>query len=912
MTSAEIVGIDLGTTHTVVAHAAAAAPTPRVFPIRQLVSASELQELPLLSSALYAPLPGELPAEQDAEYIVGDYARRRGQEVPGRLIASAKSWLTYAAVDRSAAILPWGIEPNDALLRLSPVEASRRVLEHVRREYDLKFPGQRLEEQSIVLTVPASFDVVARSLTVTAAERAGLRVRLLEEPQAAFYDFMAAVGEEGVERLLLADRERATVLVCDVGGGTTDLTLIEVKRGAERRLEVERVAVGRHLLLGGDNIDLALAHRLEAAFVNPSEHLPPARFSQLVLACRRAKEQLLCENPPDSVEVTLARAGAALVGSTQSTSLSRELVEELVFSGFLPKVRRDETPVRGRAGLIAFGLPYEHDAAITRHLAQFFARHTQQQAPDALLLNGGMFRAPRVAKHLAEVVAAWSDRELLLLPHPDPDLSVARGAVAFGLALAGHGLRIGGGSPQGFYVGVEAQGQRRGLAVVPRGSREGERHRSTLRGLTLRVGQPVRFELYEPETRAADAPGALVALDDDEFEALPPLIASFERAETSQETELDVALEGELSAIGTLDLSCVELEPAGAEARRFGLAFDLRAKAPKEPSERPSAERGAPLGGQRLEQARALILRVFGKGRSDVKPRETKDFVRELERCLGERRSWTTEVNRSIVDAILPHHAARRRSEDHERVFWMLSGYCLRPGFGHPNDKARVGVLAPLFESGLSFPEQARSWQQFFIAFRRIAAGLSEHTQISARSLVDPHLAPASLKLKKSKQFRPLASEEMLEFAAFLERVPVELRMDLGAWVLDRTWSSRDPRLWGALGRIGARVPAFASVHHVVPPSAAERWLDHLLRERWQDVPTAPRAALELSRVTLDRARDVSESVRLEVAKRLQAVHSNPIWIQAVREFVAVDEQERADWFGEELPVGLHLREAEE
>jgi hypothetical protein len=313
-----------------------------------------------------------------------------------------------------------------------------------------------------------------------------------------------------------------------------------------------------------------------------------------------------------------------------------------------------------------------------------------------------------------------------------------------------------------------------------------------------------------------------------------------------------------------------------------------------------------------LEQAETAISRVFGKGRSDVKSREIKDLLRELERCLGERRGWSAETNRALFDLLAPLHAARRRSEDHERVFWMLSGYCLRPGFGHPSDPSRVALLVPLFEGGVVFAQQSRVWQQFWIALRRIAAGLDQETQSGLRVLLDPWLAPADLKLKKPKQFKPLAPEEMLELASWLERVPVESRVELGRWLLERTWTSRDPRLWAALGRIGARVPAYASVHHVLAPSVVERWLDHLLRERWQEMPSAPRTASQLARLTNDRARDVSEGVRREVALRLEAAEAPIEWIQVVREFVPVEETERAAWFGDELPAGLRLRDDEE
>jgi molecular chaperone DnaK (HSP70) len=894
------VGIDLGTTHTVLAYAEQGG-APQVLPLPQAVGAAELDALPLLPSYLYAPLPNEAVVDRwnDAPWTLGTHARRRGQEVPSRLVASAKSWLGHNAVDRQAAILPWGADASETP-KLSPLEASQRLLAHVQRVWDAAFPERPLAQQRVVLTVPASFDEAARELTVIAAERAGLQIRLLEEPQAAFYDYMERAGSGELERLLGPERQSALVLVCDVGGGTTDLTLIELRRGAGGDLELERVAVGRHLLLGGDNIDLALAHLCEARLVPPPERLEVGRFSQLVLACRAAKERLLGKDAPDSVRISVAGSGSSLVGSTLATELGRADVERVVFDGFLPAVARDAAPGRSRAGLVAFGLPYEQDPAITRHVASFFARHSDRSTPDALLLNGGLFRAARAAERLRDVVAAWGDGKVELLEHPDPDLAVARGAVVYGLSLGGRGRRIQGGTAHGFYVGVDAGSERRALCVVPRGAREGERQVAQIRGLSLRVGQPVRFELYTLDSSEVHAPGAIVPLDEERFVRLPPVTTVFDAPGASG--EINVALEGELTPIGTVELACVETEPP---ARRFRLVFDRRAV--PAPSERPPSlpPRSQAKLDPRVAAAREAITRVFGKGRSDVKPREIKDLWRELERLLGERRSWTADVNRALFDEVVAGQAGRRRSEDHERVFWMLAGYCLRPGFGHPADKARVQKLVALLEAGIGFPQSTRVWQQFWIAWRRIAAGLDETHQLGLRDLLDPFLAPAELKLKKPKQWKPQAEDEMLELASWLERVPVERRAELGAWLLERTWTQRDPRLWAALGRVGARVPLYASSHHVVAPRNAERWLDHLLRERWHEVPTAARAALLLARVTDDRARDVGEQLRREVRQRLIAAEAPAEWVRAVSEHVPTDAAERAADFADELPVGL-------
>ncbi len=913
------VGIDLGTTHTVVAFASASSGSGgaiEVLPLPQLVSAHETSALPLLPSFLYAPAASERCADpwQERPWIVGDYARRRGQEVSERLVASAKSWLSHAGVARRDAILPWGATGSD-LPKLSPVEASQRLLAHVKRGWDDAFTSSPLSAQQVVLTVPASFDEVARELTVEAAEAAGLTIRLLEEPQAAFYDLIAS-DRSAVEALLGPERARALVLVCDVGGGTTDLTLIEARRSSAGELELSRVAVGRHLLLGGDNIDLALAQICEKRML-AGERLDALRFSRLLLACRAAKEALLGDDPPASVPIRLAGLGSALVGSTLACELSRGEVEELLFSGFLPLARPDEARPKPRGGLLAFGLPYERDAAISRHVVEFLSRHATDGV-DALLLNGGLFHARDAALRLLEVVSGFGARPVSLLPFSAPDLAVARGAVAFGRALAGRGLRIGSGAPRGFYVSVDERAARRALCVVPKGALEGERYSVKTGGLWLRVGQPVRLELYTSDT-ATHLPGDLVSLDED-FAALPPVTTLFERSRETDGAELEVALEGELSAVGTMDLSCVELAPApAASARRFRLAFELRDTAAGRDSASPAPASPPPASREsvarpvepapRLAEALEAIRRVFGEGRLDVHPRESKDLPRELERLLGERRTWTLETNRALFDALAEGRAARRRSEDHERVFWMLAGYCLRPGFGAPLDEQRIAQLVPLFEAGIAGSAKQRSWQQFWIAWRRVVAGLRGETQERLLGLLEPFWAPEELKLKRSKSLKPAeASYDLLELCASFERVPAERRAQFGNWLIERTFRDHDPRLWSALGRIGARVPGYASVHHVVSPLFAESWLTHLLSERWEEVPTAALTAAQLARVTDDRARDISPSKRAEVLRRLEAIGASPELLTQVRELTEVVEAERAAWFGEELPAGLRLR----
>jgi hypothetical protein len=681
------------------------------------------------------------------------------------------------------------------------------------------------------------------------------------------------------------------VLVVDVGGGTTDLSLMRVARADQ----VTRIAVGPHVLLGGDNMDLALAHLVEPRLVDEGR-LDPARFAQLVAACRVAKEALLGDAPPEDAPLTVVQPGARLVGGTRTTRLPRAEAERLVLDGFLPVVPADAAPQRSRGALVAFGLPYERDVAITRHVASFLSRHLPAgESPDAVLLNGGVFRSPRIADRIVAALCAWRGGVAVeRLSDADPDVAVARGAVASALARRGRGVRIGGGSARGYFVRVASEGGvERAVCVVPRGAEEGIAHAARDRTFALAVGTPVRFDVlasHEVDARVGD-----VVEVDDRYARLPPVAATLEGARGA---EVRVVLEG------TLDLACVNVADA---SRRHRLAFQLRepgdAPAVPSPSRRPPSTSQPPRA---LDAARELVDRAFGKPRAAAGGREAKDLLRELERVLGERGQWTTETNRALYDAVVAEARGRRRSADHERVFWLLAGWCVRPGFGDPLDPARVALLVPLLADRLAFPGEPRGWQQFFIAWRRAAGGLDETVQTGLRDFVDPWLAPAEAGLKRPKK-PALSLDDGLDMASSLERVPPQRRSVLGGWVLERTWTDRDPRLWVAIGRLGGRIPAYASVHHVVAPHVAERWLDHLLREKWESVPTAAQAAVQLARCTGDRARDVSERVRQEVERRLVRAGADERSVRAVREVVAVEDRERAVFFGDSLPLGLRL-----
>jgi molecular chaperone DnaK (HSP70) len=927
-----VVGIDLGTTNTVVAYApfdsrrTKTAPDPIVFPIPQLTTLRESEPLLLLPSCLYAPIAGEI--EGDPAWATGEVARRRGAEVIGRCVSSAKSWLSHAAVDRTASILPWGVSDDDGVPKLSPVDASTLLLAHVVREWDRAHPAAPLAKQDVVLTLPASFDDVARELTVRAARGAGLEPTLLEEPTAAFYDAMRdvdAVREHVVPR---SPEEEKTVLVCDVGGGTTDLSLMAIAYAPKDKggFTVRRVAVGRHILLGGDNMDLALAHVAEGRITGGGDRLESSELAQLVLSCREAKERILGSKAKvTEARVTLLGRGSKLVGGARGTTLTREEVENVVLRGFFPAEVEVEA-TRPRAGIVAFGLPYERDPAVTRHVRQFLARHASELpsgAPDVVLLNGGVFNAAPIVRALMAALKSWAGKAPSVLPISDPDLAVACGAVRYGFARKGLGVRVESGAAHGYYVRVghamagpgdgAKHEENRAVCILPRGAKEGVRHEAEGRTFELVVGRSVRFDLYASDV-ARDAVGTIVTLDDDAFERLPPVVAHLPA--TSKEQSVRVRLGGELLTTGQLELACAEIAQGGQTGRRFRLEFALRegaratsmspaSLAPPSLTPPVSTQVRAQVAPSRLGDAEKIIDKVFGK-KAEATPRETKDVLRDLEKTLGDRLTWTMETCRLLADRLLSNTGSRRRSPHHERAFWLLLGFCMRPGFGDPGDPKRIERAWPLFEGRLGFPNEPQAWQQFFIAWRRMAGGLTEPMQESIRDAMDPIVAPKEAGLKPPKRV-PEDGGEALVMLAALERAPAPRRAILGEWIVEKTWTNDDARLWTAIGRVGARVPVYASVHHVVPVRNVEAWIERLLRLKWEDVATAQHAAVQLARVTGDRARDVNERLRKEIEKRLVAMHAKESWIRAVRELAEVGEEERVAIMGEGLPIGLKL-----
>jgi molecular chaperone DnaK (HSP70) len=937
-----IVGIDLGTTHTVVSYADTAAASegeaPPIQPLEleQLVAAGEVAPRSMLPSARYHPAEGELPDEaavlpwaRDADAaedwegpppVLGQFALDLGAKVPGRLVTSAKSWLSHGGVDRTAPILPWG-GPSD-VTKVSPVEASASYLRHIRHDWDRRFPNHPLSSQEVVLTVPASFDEAARTLTLDAAKRAGLpKVRLVEEPQAAFYYWLDRHPED-LEQQLGGVRLAAVV---DVGGGTTDLTLIKVEL-RETGPRLTRIAVGEHLMLGGDNMDLTLARRAEER-LSQSKQLGSARFAQLVQQCRDAKEKLLAPDAPEKIRVTVLGSGSKLVGGAVSAEITREEVRELVLGGFFPESEPPQRPTKRKGGIVEFGLPYVSDPAVTKHLAEFLARHDevarealadhapeagQLAVPDAVLFTGGVFRGETLADRVLDVLGQWrGDHKPELLENEAPELGVARGAVAYGLARRGLGIRIGGGSARSYFLVVEGgkddQGRdtKKGVCVLPRGSEEGEEIELKSRTFSLRIGRPVRFHLVSSTSDVHYIrPGDVVDLTDGErYHDLPPIAAVLEHQAGEDKKEVPVHLVTSLTEVGTLDLSCVDAETPD---HRWKLEFQLRGST--EGSGSIAAQRVTQLH-PRFGEATERIRRVYGKSAQDVKHREVKQLRRDLEQILGDRAGWDTPLLRELFSALWAGVKRRRRSKDHERVWFNLVGYTLRPGFGYPLDEWRVGQLVGIYDQGVQFVPEAQNWSEWWTLWRRVAGGL--HSKMQNRILDDLewYLEPPSRRPKKRPPGpKKLGYDDMVRLAGSLEHLDKDRKTRVGGWLVDKlVHHNENPHSWWAVGRLGARVPFYGSAHNVVPANVATEWLQRCLEADWKKAEHAAFAATLLGRTSGDRQRDLDPELRERVAQRLEEHGASPEWIQMVREVTHLEAADERRMFGESLPPGLRL-----
>jgi molecular chaperone DnaK (HSP70) len=939
-----LIGIDLGTTNSVVAYIdteepAEAGPTIRVFPVPQLVAHGEVRTLPALPSFLYFPTEEELSTgsvsatwDEDPPMVTGVLAREQGALVPTRQVSSAKSWLSNPGVDRRGRILPAQAEPPQPMI--SPVEASARYLMHLRDAWNGAIgtsENTRFQQQDIVLTVPASFDEEARELTVEAARRAGLdSVTLLEEPLAAFYAWIAA--NRGKRENLRGDE---LILICDIGGGTSDFSLLRTHAG-DGELQFERTAIGEHLLLGGDNLDLALSRHIEEKLKDVKLTLRQ-RYA-LRRACCAAKERLLSDATLERTPVTILGSGRAVVGQTLSVDLDREEVLRTLTTGFLPITAPDDMPARGRpTGFRELGLPYAVDPAITRHLAAFLRQASvtmggsmvgrSSQAlqpismadvrlsrPDAVLFNGG-FCAPAVIRdRILAAISGWfggaqNNWRPKLLDNDAMDTAVARGAAYYARVRRGAGLRIRAGSARTYYVGLAAEHGLQGLCVLPAGVDEGTTLPLLNREFSVLANRPISFTLYSSRLRH-DKHGDIVGLEEASVHRHAPLVTLLRYGKKMRDAHLTVRLRASFTETGTLELWC----EARDTPHRWRLQFELRGEqaqaqeAEETPRQVVAAHR--PAGSDfdpSMNSAVQLIRGVFSG--ADDGTSSPENLVAEMETALHLKRdSWAILAVRRFADVLVELADARTQSPRHEVRWLNLAGFCSRPGFGAPDDDKRASHLRGIALNGPVFADNLPSRVETLVLLRRISGGINASAQ---QAIYRKHAPLVSIGAhrggrKTSRVNRQLEYETWRLFAC-LEHLPARTRATLGSELLAKIRKEPEDAIWlWSLGRLGARIPLYGPLQSIVGAEIAGEWLKELL-----EFPSFTAAAVSavtlMARRTDDRTRDIDDHVRDLAISRLNALGIAADTLQPLSKYVPPETTDAVRSFGESLPPGLQL-----
>lgn len=875
------VGIDLGTTNSALAYIRAGEAGDEEFPpvqvlgIPQAIAENAQEERRTLPSFLYLSEPP----------VLGVFAREQGAITPTKLVHSAKSWLSNPAVDRTAKILPW--EASEGGRLWSPVEVSARILSTMREAWDRSQP-EPLAAHEVVLTVPASFDEEARELTVMAARDAGIeKLTLLEEPAAAFYSWIANHLSQSHKDLF----DGQLVLVCDVGGGTSDFTLIRVARQGGK-IDFTRTSVGRHLLLGGDNLDLTLAWLAESKL---GSQLSVRQRSALRRQCSAAKEKMLADASVPKVDITVLGAGRSLIGGTLRTEISREEALELALDGFLPFCERGERPQKEEMSPFGeLGLPYESDAAVTRHLSAFL-EDAGAARPDAVLFNGGFFIPDLLRARVADVLERWHGKRPLILENRDLDLAVAVGAAYYNYGRStGAGLLVRGGLPRAYYIGLDTGDRVKAVTVTPRGTNEGDVLALEVEGLQLVANKPVTFRLYSSLTRLDDGIGKIVEFPASEVESgrmhlHAPLHAVIRFGKPGAERSIPVKLGARLTEVGTLELWA----ESKLSEHKWKLQFELRKTAAV-----AAAKPAAVISDDSLEAALELLRDTFE--RQSFAPEELPSRLEQV-LALG-RNSWPLSAIRRMGDLFLELSDGRKLSAGHEARWLNLCGLCLRPGFGYPGDDYRIEQARRIFAGGLVFGSAVQNQSEWWIFWGRVAGGLNRNQQGDLYQRMAATLLP-----RKGAKIRINSSllREMWRCAASLELLPSQTRTDLGEELLRRVKAGdfQDSELW-CLGRLGARSLFYGPANQVLAAATVARWVEALVK-----VDKASEMVASLAQRTGDLSRDLPPAT-IEVARARLGKHADAERLLSILESKGGrDSHSMNRIFGEELPSGLMLEE---
>ncbi|MBN1981482.1 MAG: Hsp70 family protein [Chitinivibrionales bacterium] len=947
------IGIDLGTSNSVLAFIDLADPTLQVhtLPIPQWETLDRSIESHLVPSVIFFPTKEELEQTRIGgwkhRHIIGQYGRNQQVHTPQRVITSTKSWLCHKGIDRHSKLLPWMSMEVSQEQKVSPIEASALILNYLMVVWDASIGAAGAElafnRQHIVITVPASFDQEAQKLTLAAATLAGYpsHTRLLEEPQAAFYSWLSLQKKQDALKSFLEENSvsfPATVLVCDIGGGTTDLSLFTVEppnldtaphspQAADTNtvLDIQRVAVSDHLLLGGDNIDCAIAKQFEEKIVTATSQLSLFAWQKLTSQSRSLKEQILSDEnihtsseTPKECYLAIPSESRNLFTRLRSVSLPQSEILQLILEGFFPFCAKTDCPFHDSSGFRELGLPYAQDSAITRHIAEFCAEY---EKIDALLFNGGALTPHFLQNRIREVIGSWQNGTLpIVLQNNELDKAVAKGAAVFGSNLvANRGHAIKGGAPHGYYLEIAARQKNDTpylLNILPHRTAYESIQRIKNIDLKVLANQAVEFRLFYSSHRKNDHAGQLLRFSQTDFLELPPLqtfIRYHTKKDQLQSVELPIIIEAKLNSIGLLQVSLVNATSGNSkqtenkENKRWDLEFNLRAahsqasrgfsrklvdtNNQKEYEQTDGGEKSDIVSGEIAAQITALFSKPFNQS-----------LLKEVEQLLEVKKSsWNKNWLRQFWELFSHTMTKRQTGEDYEAAWFNAAGFFLRPGYGVNLDEQRIQYLWNVTNLGISHPKSKGVREQYFIMWRRVAGGLDSQQQKALYNEI--------LFLLKSHTKQ---AQEAFRMVCSFEQLPLKQKKELFSILLDGVSLHKekycDYYLWG-LGRLLSRIPLYSTEEHIMPPDFVAECFNVFKSLDWTkpNLISCGNLFSQASRMTKQRALDISPDLRDAVIEKMRLSKSKEKLIKPVADYVKVEYDDLALLFGESLPSGIVL-----
>ena len=899
-----VVGIDLGTTNIVVSYGETKGDSAlRLLPIPQLVAAGQVSSLLMLPALRYHygqelaqnqvllpwatdPINQTLPPA-----VIGKWALDLGTKVPTRLISSAKSWLSHRGAGSADMTLPLNADEHTKVC--TPLEVTASYLAYIQAAWDHQKPDTPFCDQDVVVTVPASFDDIARSLTIEAIKQVGIKhFRLLEEPQAAFYHWLANNSAAN-----LAGKQK--LFVCDIGGGTSDFTLISITHSPDKTMpELERIGVGEHLMLGGDNMDLALAAKAQQKLKGNTK---ARELQKLLPQCQQAKERLLATDAPEEIKLQLSSAGSSLMACTQETRLTVKEVEQMILDGFFPQVTINAKPKQRQTALSDIGLPYPADPAITRHIAAFFQsqQNTHNTAgteeknnleiADVWLLNGGPFLSDKIQQRLQQQMAAWSKQDVLCLHNPEPQTSVAHGAtyyarlqLASALSSINNPKLIKSTAPRHYFIRVASAQGDKGVCILPKNTGLHKKLALTEQTFDLRCNSQVQFDVASSLDIRDYKLGESIDWHE-KLHVLPPLTTTLKG-----KGKVPVNLVCELDELGVLQ---IELQQVNAKPS-WQLAFNLR-----NTSDKPKIDYD-----HRLKKALEVIELWFGNANKTA-PKEP--LRKSLEKCLGKRENWSVNDARQLFDQLITLAKRRRRSVVHERSWLNIAGYCLRPGIGFAGDVGRIEQVWGLFSQGIQYHQHAEVWVQWWAFWRRAAAGLDQQQQFVLFNETK-HVLLNSRGAVSKKPKLGAATEEKLRLIGTLERLSLGNKREILDHIAGELNHNRmaDLYCWMAARLLNRRL-VYAASDYTMPAHDAEVVVDYLLQQDWKKHAPLGFISASAARKTLDETLNINEQQFTEVQNRLQNIYSQ--YLALLNATHTMDQRESQQYWGDALPSGLSI-----